>query len=82
LENSNNNNFDFPIKPLNERVAVLETKFEDFDTKLETIGKKLDDLLTLKAQGMGALGLVSLLVGSGLVGILITVIQFFNRPHI
>lgn len=71
-----------PYRPLGERVAVLETKFEDFNTKLETISEKLDDLLTLKAKGMGAFGLVSLLVGSGIIGIIFTLMQFFNRPHL
>lgn len=64
---------------LAERVAVLETKLE----KLDSIESKLDDLLHLKSKGMGALWLVSLLVGSGMLGLVAAVISFFhNRPHL
>lgn len=64
---------------LAERVAVLETKLE----KLDSIESKLDDLLHLKSKGMGALWLVSLLVGSGMLGLVAAIVSFFhNRPHL
>lgn len=71
------------FKPLGERVAVLETKQEEINGKLEAITEKLDALLELKAKGMGALGLISLLIGSGVIGIVFTVLQLFNgKPHL
>lgn len=68
--------------PVGERVAILETKMTEVTSGLEDIKGKLDELLQLKAKGMGAMGLVSLLVGSGLIGIIVTVLQFFNKPHL
>ncbi len=76
-------NNEYPVRPIGERVAIMETKVTDVQNKLEEITGKLDDLLTLKAKGMGAIGLVSLLVGSGLLGIIYAVVQFFtNKPHL
>lgn len=69
-------------KPIGERVAVVETRIEDIGSKLDEIERKLDELLQLKAKGMGAFGLVSLLVGSGLIGLVYTIVQFFNHPHL
>jgi hypothetical protein len=64
------------------RVAVLETKFEQMEEDLKKISSKLDELLELKAKGMGAVGLVSLVVGSGVLGLIMMVINFFKGPHI
>lgn len=73
---------EFVYKPIGERVAVLETKAEDVADKLEAIKEKLDELLTIKAKGMGALGLVALLIGSGALGIIAACMQFFSHPHL
>lgn len=73
---------EYAYKPIGERVAVLETEQDTFRADLKDIKDKLDELLTLKAKGMGAFGLVSLLIGSGLIGIVFTLVQFFNRPHL
>lgn len=70
------------IKPIGERVAVLETELKEARSELTEIKEKLDELLLLKAKGMGALTLVSLLIGSGLVGIIYTVIKLFGSPHL
>lgn len=70
-------------RPINERVAVLETLQSATTTSLNTIEGKLDELLQLKAKGMGALSLVSVLIGSGILGVIALVWQFFtNRPHL
>jgi hypothetical protein len=63
---------------LAERVAILETKVDD----IKEIKDKLDELLLLKAKGTGALWLVSLIVGSGILGLIATVMALFNRPHL
>lgn len=65
---------------LPERVAVLETEINTLQTDLKEIKDKLDDLLTLKARGMGALSLVSLIIGSGVIGLIVTILKF--RPHL
>lgn len=41
-------------QPLNERVAVLETKDANQDERLERIESKLDQLLTAANMGRGA----------------------------
>lgn len=72
-----------------ERLAVVETevrtvKEELHEHKIETrqqleiVNKKLDDLLTLKNKGAGVFWLVSAIVGSGLIGILVTIITFLK----
>lgn len=68
--------------PIGERVAVLETRVTQINESLEDIKQKLDELLTLKAKGMGAIGLVTLVVGSGLLGLITICFQLFNRPHL
>lgn len=77
-------------RPIGERAAILETKVDEMETEyqlikdeLKEIREKLDDLLHLKSKGMGAFYFVSLLVGSGLLGLVATIFQFFNnRPHL
>jgi hypothetical protein len=64
---------------LNERVAILETQM----IGLKEIEQKLDQLIELKARGMGALGLVGLIIGSGVLGIIATFIELFkNKGHL
>lgn len=65
------------IVDLAERVAVLETKLDD----LKEIKDKLDELLHLKSQGMGALTLVGMILGSGVIGLVLTLMNFF-KPHL
>lgn len=60
---------------LYERVAVLENQMED----LKEIKEKLDELLQLKAKGTGALTLVGLIFGSGAIGLVLMIVNFF-RP--
>lgn len=65
---------------LAERVAVLETERDYMKNELTEIKAKLDDLLTLKTKGMGALGLVSILVvsASGILGIVAFLMSTFK----
>lgn len=63
---------------LPERVAVLETRMDD----LLEIKEKLDELLHLKSKGIGALWFVSLIVGSGLLGLVTTIMAWLNKPHL
>jgi hypothetical protein len=70
------------VRPIGERVAILETKINEMEHYLKDINDKLDELLHLKSKGMGALWLVSLLIGSGVLGLVALVSQLFNRPHL
>ena len=49
------------IKSDLERIAILETKFEEVQKDLTKIGSKLDELLELKSRGFGAFWLVGLI---------------------
>jgi hypothetical protein len=65
-----------------ERIAVLEVKFDLLKQDLDDIKTKLDELLHLKSKGMGALGLVSLLIGSGMLGVIVSLFSIFAKPHV
>lgn len=67
-----------------ERIAILETKTEAIEKNLVSINAKLDELLHLKSKGMGAIWLVGILLGSGLLGIVATVMAVLNggRSHL
>lgn len=74
-----------PFVPLPERVAASEVKIEgmkedvaDIKNDLANVNKKLDDLLTLKHKGVGAFWLASSLLGTGIVGFLVSVFGFFK----
>jgi len=61
-----------------ERIAVLETKYQVMEEKLDKIAEQLNSLLELKAKGIGAIGLVSLILGSGIIGIVTMAINYFK----
>lgn len=73
---------DLNILTLPERVAVLETKVANMEIILNQIDGKLDELIQLKAKGLGAISLVTLLIGSGLIGVIFTVWNMLKGPHI
>lgn len=53
-----------------ERIASLEQQVLFLTTQQKEMNGKLDQLLTLKNKGMGALMLASTIIGTGIVGIL------------
>lgn len=61
-----------------ERIAVLETKYMVMEEKLDKVIEQLEALLELKSKGMGAIGLVGLIVSSGVVGVIIMVANMFK----
>ena len=80
---------DHESRPIGERAAILETRVAEYETEfaaiksdLKDIREKLDSLLHLQSKGMGAIGLVSLIVGSGLIGLITVILQFIQRPHV
>jgi len=65
------------------RIAALEANYQTLNKDLEEIIDRLDDLLHLKSKGMGALWLVSLILGSGVIGAVAFIVNLFNqRPHL
>lgn len=71
------------FRPDGERIAVLETQMMEIKSDISAIRGSVDQLLELKTKGMGALWLVGLVLGSGLLGVVTLVMGFFsNRPHL
>lgn len=61
-----------------ERIARLEERVSELDTRMERIEKKLDELITLKNKGAGAFWLVSLIAGSGLIATIVEVARWLS----
>jgi hypothetical protein len=59
-----------PHRTQAERTTALEVTVAALVEKQEETNKKLDQLLELKANGMGAVWLVSILVSSGVLALL------------
>lgn len=53
-----------------ERITVLEVEVRNLKTTIEDMNDKLDDLLTLRAKGVGVFWIASTLFGTGIVGAL------------
>lgn len=70
----------FVVRPLGSRVSVLEFRQDTTDTKLDSISQKLDDLLELKHKGMGAVRLVVILAAaaSGTAGFIAFLMSMFS----
>lgn len=71
----------YAIQPVGERVSALEIRVGNLEDKMDTIVEKLNELLEIKHKGMGAIGLVSLLVvsASGLAGVITFVLNLINH---
>lgn len=65
-----------------ERIAILETKFDQMEEHISDISAKLDQLLELKSKGLGAFWLVSLIFGSGVLGVIMMVANYFKPGHL
>ena len=63
---------------LEERMEKLMITLESKEEDLLRIEGKLNELLTLKHQGMGAIWLASLLLGSGLIAGITTFITWIK----
>lgn len=73
----------------NERILLLEYKdtlraveLQDMTQELKETNKKLDELLTLRNKGVGAFWLASALLGSGIVGSAVLIIDWLKGVHI
>lgn len=61
-----------------ERIARLEERVNDLDTRMARIEDKLDELLALKNKGAGAFWLVSLIAGSGLIATVLELARWLS----
>lgn len=66
---------------LPERLAILETRVEHLSKQNEDIKEKLDALLAFKHKGLGALSLVTAILGTSIIGTVYTVIEYFKLAH-
>lgn len=64
-----------------ERIAVLETKVDSLSRTNEDIIQKLDALLHLRSKGIGAFWLTASLMGTGIIGVLATIIDWVRGVH-
>jgi hypothetical protein len=71
----------YAVIPVGERTSALEVRTDNLEEKMDEVIKKLDELLEIKHKGMGAIGLVSLLIisASGLAGVITFILTLFNH---
>ena len=62
----------------NVRLAVLEHRVNNIDQKLTAIDTKITELLELRSKGMGAFWVASLLFGTGIFGLVTTMISWMK----
>jgi hypothetical protein len=61
-----------------ERIAVVEHQVSKLVEDVKNMDAKLDQLLELKAKGMGAFWFASLIVGTGVAGMFTTFVTWFK----
>lgn len=64
-----------------ERIAVLEIRMAKVEDQQQQILNKLDELLLFRAKGVGAFWLASALLGTGIVGTVVTIIEWIKSWH-
>ena len=61
-----------------ERIAVVEHQVSKLVHDVKSMDEKLDQLLELKAKGMGAFWFASLIVGTGVAGMFSPFLAWFK----
>ena len=62
-----------------ERIASLEIKVNDLATSINSMENKLDDLLALKNKGAGVFWLFSTIMGTGILGLGVQILDWFKH---
>lgn len=62
-----------------ERITAVETRLSSVEERMERIENKLDELLELKNKSAGAFWLISLIVGSGVLGMVGTLFSWWRH---
>ncbi len=62
-----------------ERIAALEVRVSDMQRSQQEINNKLDELLALRNKGIGAFWLSSGLLGTGIVGFIVQLVEWIRH---
>jgi hypothetical protein len=62
-----------------ERLSSLETQNALLSVQIQQMDAKLDSLLALRDKGLGAFWLASILLGTGFVGALATILGWLHK---
>jgi hypothetical protein len=62
-----------------ERIRALEVEVRDLKEAIGSMEGKLDDLLALKNKGAGVFWLFSAILGSGIIGVGLTIVDWFKH---
>jgi len=61
-----------------ERIRALEVQMTHLMEMMSKQNEKLDELLGLKNRGVGAFWLASALAGTGIIGVLVSVVEWIK----
>jgi len=61
-----------------ERIRALEVQMSHLMEMMAKQNEKLDELLGLKNRGVGAFWLASALAGTGIIGVLVSVVEWIK----
>lgn len=61
-----------------ERLATLEAQHKTINERQQEVLDKLDELLGLRNKGIGAFWVVSAITGTGMIGILFSVVEWLK----
>lgn len=61
-----------------QRIAVLEQQVEVITEQTRLTNEKLDELMHLKSKGIGAFWLASSLLGTGIIGFVLSLVNYFK----
>lgn len=62
-----------------ERIASLETQVQIMSENMDKMVDKMDELLAFRNKGIGALLLITSLLGTGLTGVVLTFMSWFHH---
>ncbi len=62
-----------------ERIAALEVRVSEMQKQQQQINDKLDELLALRNKGIGAFWLSSGLLGTGIVGFIVQLVEWIRH---
>lgn len=66
------------VRTDSERITLLEYKLELQGNALSEIDRKLDELMALRQKGLGAFWLASSILGTGIVGAVALLVNWFK----
>jgi hypothetical protein len=61
-----------------ERIASMEVRITQLENKVDDMNSKLDELLALRYKGVGAFWVASSLIGTGIVGFVVQVLNWLR----